>query len=135
MNRKEWIVHTHGRGLTDVTSQVNAFVREAGLREGMCNVFLPHTSSSLVFCENADPGVRGDLETFFARLVADGDPVYEHDAEGADDMPAHIRTVLTQNSLVIPVRNGALGLGTWQGIYLWEHRTIAHERRIIATVW
>jgi secondary thiamine-phosphate synthase enzyme len=135
MNRKEWIVRTHGRGLTDVTSQVSAFVRDAGLREGLCNVFLPHTSSSLLFGENADPSVRRDLETFFARLVPDGDPVYEHDTEGADDMPAHIRTVLTQNSLVIPVRNGALGLGTWQGIYLWEHRRVAHERRIIATVW
>lgn len=135
MNRKEWTVRTRGRGFTDVTPQVNAFMRESGMREGLCNVFLAHTSASLVLGENADPSVRGDLEAFFARLVPDGDPIYEHGAEGADDMPAHIRTVLTQNSLVIPVRNGELGLGTWQGLYLWEHRMVAHERRIIATVW
>jgi secondary thiamine-phosphate synthase enzyme len=101
----------------------------------MCNVFLVHTSASLILGENADPSVRRDLETFFARLAPDGDPVYEHDAEGPDDMPSHIRTVLTQNSLSIPVVAGELALGTWQALYLWEHRKIPHERRVIVTVW
>jgi secondary thiamine-phosphate synthase enzyme len=98
-------------------------------------VFLVHTSASLILCENADPSVRQDLDSFFSRVVPDGDPAYEHDAEGPDDMPSHIRTVLTQNSLVIPVVDAELGLGTWQGIYLWEHRKVPHERRVIVTVW
>ncbi len=135
MKRKEWTTHTSGRGFTDVTARVAAFVRESGVSEGMCNLFLVHTSASLILGENADPSVRRDMESFFARLVPDGDPAYEHDAEGPDDMPSHIRTVLTQSSLLIPVVEGELGLGTWQGIYLWEHRQMAHHRRLIATVW
>jgi secondary thiamine-phosphate synthase enzyme len=135
MKRQEWSIRTHGRGFTDLTSRASSFVRESGVREGMCNVFLVHTSASLILGENADPGVRRDLESFFARLAPDGDPAYEHDAEGPDDMPSHIRTVLTQNSLTIPVLAGELGLGTWQALYLWEHRTIPHDRRVIATVW
>ena len=135
MKRKEWSVPTGGRGFTDLTSRVASFVRESGVEQGMCNLFLVHTSASLILGENADPSVRRDLEAFFARVVPDGDPAYEHDAEGPDDMPSHIRTVLTQNSLVIPVVDGELGLGTWQGIYLWEHRQEAHHRRLIATVW
>ena len=110
-------------------------MRESGVEQGLCNLFLVHTSASLILGENADPSVRRDLESFFARLVPAGDAAYEHDAEGPDDMPSHIRTVLTQNSLLIPVIDGELGLGTWQGIYLWEHRTAAHHRRVIATVW
>jgi secondary thiamine-phosphate synthase enzyme len=94
-----------------------------------------HTSASLILGENADPSVRRDLEAYFERIVPDGDPAYEHEAEGDDDMPAHIRTVLTQNSIVIPVASSALALGTWQGLYLWEHRTAPHERRVIVTVW
>jgi secondary thiamine-phosphate synthase enzyme len=135
MRRKEWSVHTGGRGFTDLTGPVAAFVRESGVTDGLCNVFLVHTSASLIIGENADPSVRRDLEAFLARLVPDGDPSYEHDAEGPDDMPSHIRAVLTQSSLVIPVVDGELGLGTWQGLYLWEHRTAAHQRRIIVTVW
>ena len=135
MKRKEWSVRTGGRGFTDLTARIAGFVREAGVQQGLCNVFLVHTSASLILGENADPSVRKDLESFFARVVPDGDPSYEHDAEGPDDMPSHIRTVLTQNSLVIPVVDAELGLGTWQGIYLWEHRQIPHERRVIVTVW
>jgi secondary thiamine-phosphate synthase enzyme len=97
-------------------------------------VFLHHTSASLVLSENADPDVRRDLEAFFARLVKDGDPLFVHDAEGPDDMPAHVRTVLTQNSLSIPVKNGAPDLGTWQGVYVWEHRTSPHRRRVTVSV-
>jgi secondary thiamine-phosphate synthase enzyme len=135
MKRNEYSIQTNGRGFTDLTARTAAFVRESGVREGVCNVFLVHTSASLIFGENADPSVRRDLETFFARLAPDGAPVYEHDTEGPDDMPSHIRTVLTQNSLVIPIIGGELGLGTWQAIFLWEHRKIPHERRIIVTVW
>ena len=135
MKRKEYSIETNGRGFTDLTARTAAFVRESGIRDGVCNVFLVHTSASLIFGENADPSVRRDLEKFFARLAPDGDPAYEHDTEGPDDMPSHIRTVLTQNSLVIPVIAGELGLGTWQAIFLWEHRKTSHERRIIVTVW
>jgi secondary thiamine-phosphate synthase enzyme len=135
MQRKEWSIRTSGRGFTDLTGRVASFVAEAGVKQGLCNVFLMHTSASLILGENADPSVRRDLESFLARLVPDGDSAYEHDAEGPDDMPSHIRTVLTQNSLTIPVLDGQLGLGTWQGIYLWEHRQASHQRRVIATVW
>jgi secondary thiamine-phosphate synthase enzyme len=135
MQRHEWSVRTGGRGFTDLTATVNAFVGKSGVREGLCNVFLVHTSASLILGENADPSVRRDLEAYFARLVPDGDPRYEHDAEGPDDMPSHIRAVLTQNSLTLPVVDGELGMGTWQALYLWEHRTIPHERRVIASLW
>ena len=133
--RKEWSVRTSGRGFTDLTARIAGFVRESGVRDGLCNVFLAHTSASLILGENADPSVRQDLESFFARMVPDGDPAYEHDAEGPDDMPSHIRSVLTQSSLVIPVVDAELGLGTWQAIYLWEHRKAPHERRVVVTVW
>jgi secondary thiamine-phosphate synthase enzyme len=133
--RKEFVVRTKGRGFTDVGNKVDAIVRESGVKDGLCNVFLVHTSASLILGENADPSVRRDLEAYFERIVPDGDPAYEHDAEGNDDMPAHIRTVLTQNSLVIPVASNSLAMGTWQGLYLWEHRTAPHERRVIVTVW
>ena len=135
MQRHEWSVRTNGRGFIDLTSTVNAFVRKSSVREGLCNVFLVHTSASLILGENADPSVRRDLEAYFARLVPDGDSRYEHDAEGPDDMPSHIRAVLTQNSLTLPVVDGELGMGTWQALYLWEHRTIPHERRVIASLW
>jgi secondary thiamine-phosphate synthase enzyme len=135
MNRRDWTVRTNGRGFVELSGRVNDFVKESGVGEGLCNVFLAHTSASLILGENADPGVRRDLEAFFARLVPDGDPLYEHDAEGDDDMPAHIRTVLTQNSVVIPIHRGRLGLGTWQGLFLWEHRSSPNERRVIATIW
>ncbi len=125
---------TRGRGTTDITAEVALAVREAGIRTGVCNVFVQHTSASLILCENAAPAVRQDLETILARLAPDGDPAYAHDDEGPDDMAAHARAVLTTSSLQIPVADGRLALGTWQGIYLWEHRHAPHARSVMVTV-
>ena len=131
---RELTVSTRGRGFHDITAEVSQAVADSGARQGLCTVFLHHTSASLILCENADPAVRRDLESFFARLVKDGDPLFQHDAEGPDDMPAHVRTVLTQNSLSIPIQNGTVDLGTWQGLYVWEHRTAPHRRRVTVSV-
>lgn len=125
---------TKGRGTLDVTSEVQRAVAATGVRRGVCTVFLQHTSASLVLCENADPDVRRDLETILARLAPDGDPVYRHDTEGADDMAAHARSILTSNSFTIPVSDGRLMLGTWQGLYLYEHRYAPHSRSVVVTV-
>ena len=125
---------TKGRGTLDVTSEVQRAVAATGVRKGVCTVFLQHTSASLVLCENADPDVRRDLETILARLAPDGDPAYRHDTEGADDMAAHARSILTSNSFTIPVSDGRLMLGTWQGLYLYEHRYAPHPRSIVVTV-
>jgi len=123
-------VRTRGRGMHEVTSDVRAAVRSSGVREGLCVVFLRHTSASLVVQENADPSARRDLERFFDRLAPDGDPVYEHDAEGPDDMPAHIRAAVTRTSETFIVTGGDLLLGTWQGVFLFEHRHAPHRRRL-----
>jgi secondary thiamine-phosphate synthase enzyme len=125
---------TAGRGTTDITAVVDRAVRETGIRTGVCNVFVQHTSASLILCENAAPAVRQDLETILSRLAPDGDPAYAHDDEGPDDMAAHARSVLTSNSLQVPVAEGRLALGTWQGIYLWEHRHAPHARSVVVTV-
>jgi secondary thiamine-phosphate synthase enzyme len=125
---------TPGRGTTEITVQVARSVAESGIRKGLCTVFLQHTSASLILCENADPDVRRDLETLLSRLAPDGDPAYVHDTEGPDDMAAHARSILTSNSLTIPVADGRLLLGTWQGLYLWEHRTAPHMRSVVVTV-
>ena len=125
---------TRGRGTTDITDAVQAVVAASGLRAGVCTVFLQHTSASLILCENADPDVRRDFERFFARLVPDGDPLFVHTMEGADDMPAHVRTALTTVNLSIPIAEGRLCLGTWQGIYVWEHRTSPHTRTVVVHV-
>ena len=125
---------TRGRGTLEITAEVERAVRESGVRTGLCNVFLQHTSASLILCENAAPAVRQDLETVLARLAPDGDPAYVHDDEGPDDMAAHARTVLTASSLQMPVAEGRLALGTWQGIYLWEHRHAPHARSVVVTV-
>ena len=130
----EWMVATRGRGFTDLTPELARFVEASGISQGLANLWCPHTSCSLIAGENADPAVRADLERFFARLVRDGDALFEHDAEGPDDMPAHVRSVLTATSLSIPVRAGRLALGTWQGIFLWEHRTQVHQRTLTATL-
>ena len=127
-------IPTYGRGLVDLTREVAACVQRSGIRTGLCVVFCRHTSCSLVIQENADPTAAGDLERWFERLAPDGDPFYRHTAEGPDDMPAHIRSVLTANELTIPVRGGRLALGTWQGIYLWEHRHSSHRRRCVVHV-
>ena len=121
---------TPGRGTWDITERVQELVSESAVRSGQCTVFVHHTSASLVICENADPEVRRDLERIMARLVPDGDPVFRHTAEGADDMPAHVRTILTQSSLTIPIAGGRCDLGNWQGLYLWEHRHAPHRRRL-----
>jgi secondary thiamine-phosphate synthase enzyme len=126
----EIVISTRGRGLTDFTRQVEKWIADNKFNDGLITLHLRHTSASLVIQENADPDVRRDLDAFFARLVPDGDPLFIHTAEGEDDMSAHIRTALTTVNLSIPVRSGRLTLGTWQGIYLWEHRTIPHSRHI-----
>ena len=132
--QQDFIVRTRGRGTTDVTAEVGRVVHASGVVRGTCNVFLQHTSASLILCENADPTVRRDLETILARLAPDGDAAYAHDAEGPDDMASHARSVLTSSSVVIPVSGGRLALGTWQGIYLWEHRLAGHSRSVVVTV-
>ena len=133
---KQQILHieTKGRGTYDISEEIQKVVHENNIQTGLCHLFLQHTSASLILCENADPTVRIDLENFMARIAPDGDPVYQHDMEGPDDMPAHIRTILTQNSLTIPISNGRCALGTWQGVYLWEHRTASHNRQLIVTL-
>ena len=124
-------VSTRGRGFYEVTDEVAAHLRDSKLQVGQVTLHLQHTSASLVIQENADPEVRLDFERFFSRLVPDGDRLFEHTAEGEDDMPAHIRTALTAVNLTIPFSGGQMVLGTWQGIYLWEHRTAPHRRRIV----
>ncbi len=123
-----------GPGLHEFTDAVARAVGEAGVEDGLCTVFLPHTSASLTIQENADPSARRDLEAFLARLVPEGDPLYTHTLEGPDDMPAHVRAALTATSLSIPVERGRLALGTWQGIYLWEHRRRAGRREVVIHV-
>jgi secondary thiamine-phosphate synthase enzyme len=134
ISQAEIRLDTRGRGTYDITRDVQAAVREAGITTGLCNVFIRHTSASLMLCENADPAVLRDLETFMSRTVPDGDPMFTHTAEGPDDMPAHVRSVLTQSDLNLPIRDGRCDLGTWQGVYLWEHRTAPHRRKITLTV-
>lgn len=123
-------VSTKGRGFYEVTREVEALVSKAGFQQGVATIHIQHTSASLVIQENADPEVRRDFERFFKRLVPDGDDIFEHTAEGEDDMPAHVRTALTAVNLSIPIMRGALALGTWQGIYVWEHRKHGHTRRV-----
>jgi secondary thiamine-phosphate synthase enzyme len=134
MHRHALEVRTRGRGTHEITREIDAVVAASGVRDGLCHLFVHHTSASVILCENADPVVRRDLEALFARLVPDGDPIFEHDDEGPDDMPAHVRTILTQVSLTLPVAGGRCDLGTWQGVYLWEHRRAPHTRRVTITV-
>ena len=123
-----------GRSTINITDEVAKIVSASGITTGTCHVFVQHTSASLMICENADPDVRRDLETYMQHIVPDGDPMFLHQDEGPDDMSAHIRTVLTNPDLVVPVSNGKCALGIWQGIYLWEHRTHRQQRRVIVTV-
>lgn len=127
-------VEGRGQGLHDITEMVRRVVTASGVRTGLCNVCVQHTSASLVVQENADPAVRRDLQRFLAR-VAPEDADYEHDTEGPDDMPSHIRAALTRTAETLPVSGGDLALGTWQGIYLWEHRRKLHRRSLVVTVW
>jgi secondary thiamine-phosphate synthase enzyme len=130
----ELSVATHGRGTYDLTHDVARIVGASSAHRGLCTVFIHHTSASLIICENADPTVREDLERFASRLAPDGDRLFEHDDEGPDDMPAHVRTVLTQTSIGIPIVDARLALGTWQGLYLWEHRTAPHARKVTVMI-
>jgi secondary thiamine-phosphate synthase enzyme len=129
---RTFVVSTRGRGFYEITDQVAAWVRDEGMRAGLLTLHLRHTSASLLIQENADPEVRRDLERFFARLAPDGDPLFRHVLEGEDDMPAHVRTALTAVNLGIPVSEHQLALGTWQGIYVWEHRQHGHARHVAA---
>ena len=131
---KTLTIRTRGRGTTEITTEVQDAVRASGISEGLCTVFIHHTSASLTINENADPDVQRDLDAFLSRLVPDGDSLYVHTMEGPDDMPAHVRAALTQTSLSIPVSRGRCTLGTWQGVFLWEHRHRGHQRRVTVTV-
>jgi secondary thiamine-phosphate synthase enzyme len=127
-------IPTKGRGTYEITRRVDEALGDMGVDIGLCHLFLQHTSASLILCENADPDVRGDLERFLTRLVVDGDAIFEHRLEGPDDMAAHVRTVLTQVDLSLPVRAGRCALGTWQGIFVYEHRYQPQRRQVIVTV-
>jgi secondary thiamine-phosphate synthase enzyme len=131
---KHFTIATRGQGLHDFTDEVQAAVRAAGVVDGLCTVFVRHTSASLVIQENADPTARRDLENYLKRLVPEDERLYTHNDEGPDDMPAHIKAALTATSLAIPVSRGSLVLGTWQGIYLWEHRQRGQPREIVVHV-
>lgn len=127
-------VHTEAQGLHEITDEIARIVARAKISEGLCTVFLQHTSASLVIQENADPSAKRDLEAWLNRLVREDDPHFTHTSEGPDDMPSHIKAALTATSLSIPIQNGRLALGTWQGIYLWEHRRAPHQRRIVVHI-
>ena len=128
----EFVVQTRGRRLYEFTTEVQSWVRASGIERGLLTLQVRHTSASLLVQENADPEVQRDMERFLDRLVPQGDPIFRHTCEGPDDMPAHVRSVLTSTTLSIPVLDGRPALGTWQGIYLYEHRTAGHRRRIAA---
>jgi secondary thiamine-phosphate synthase enzyme len=128
-------IDTTGRGSYLITEAIQRQVQQSGICTGMCHIFLRHTSASLMLCENADPDVRSDLERFMQRLVPDGDVLFSHTAEGPDDMAAHIRNILTHSDLTLPVSDGRCVAGTWQGMYLWEHRHAGHRRQITVTVY
>jgi len=134
MKQYQFEISTRGRGLISISTEVAKCVAAASVQTGLCNLFLHHTSASLSLCENHDPLVLTDLEAFMLRLIPDADPLYEHTEEGEDDMPSHVRSVMTQNSISIPITAGKLALGTWQGIYLWEHRLRGHLRKITVTI-
>ena len=127
-------IATQGRSTVEITREVDRITRDSGISRGLCHLFIHHTSASLMVTENADRDVRIDLENYLSRLVRDGDPAYRHDQEGPDDMAAHIRSVLTQTEISIPVQSGRLALGTWQGLFVWEHRHHPHRRRLTVTV-
>jgi secondary thiamine-phosphate synthase enzyme len=133
--QSSFTIATRGRGTYPIAPEVQQRLADSSIDTGIGLVFVHHTSASLILCENADPEVRTDLERFMGRLVPDGDPLFRHVDEGSDDMPAHVRSILTSNSLSVPVSGGRLDLGVWQGIYLWEHRTAPHRRRVTLTVY
>jgi len=133
---KQYSIHiqSQGRGTIAINSEIEQLIRESGIDTGLCHIFIHHTSASLIITENADSDVRRDLENYFSKIVVDGDPAYFHDQEGPDDMSAHIRSILTQSEISIPISAGRLAMGTWQGLYLWEHRTSPHRRKLTVTL-
>ena len=131
---EELIIQTPGQGLIDITGKLLSVVNRQQCQQGLCTVFVTHTSASLTIQENADPSARRDLENWLNRLVPENDDLYTHTTEGSDDMPAHIKAILTATSISIPIMTGRLGLGTWQGLYLWEHRRSAHRRRLLVHI-
>lgn len=134
IRQEELSISTGGRGTYDLSNDIQQVVASSGIRTGICHVFVRHTSASLMLCENADPAVRHDLEAFMQRCAPDGDPMFTHTDEGPDDMPAHVRSVLTQSDLNLPICEGRCALGTWQGVYLWEHRLAPHRRKVMLTI-
>jgi secondary thiamine-phosphate synthase enzyme len=134
VHQDQVLVSTRGRALVDVTSDVQRVVDGSSVRTGLCTIFVQHTSASLVIQENADASVRRDLERWIARMCPEDEAAYEHDAEGIDDMPSHLRSAITRTSEVVPITNGRLALGTWQAIYLWEHRRTPHTRHLVVHV-
>jgi secondary thiamine-phosphate synthase enzyme len=134
MKRHSLNIQTQGRATINLSREIEQLVEQSGIETGLCHIFIAHTSASLIITENADSNVHRDLENFISRLVLDGDPSYLHDQEGPDDMSAHIRSILTQSEISIPISKGRLATGTWQGIYLWEHRTSPHRRTVIVTL-
>ena len=130
----QFSIKTKGREIISITEEIAKLVADSEVIMGLCHIFLRHTSASLIICENADPLVQRDLEAFMSRLAPDGDPLFQHTDEGPDDMPSHVRTVLTQSFLIVPITNARLALGKWQGIYLWEHRLRSYERNLTVTL-
>lgn len=127
-------ISSSGRGTIEITHDIQSMLRRSEISTGVCHVFVHHTSASLIICENADADVRVDLESFMQKIVPDGDPMFSHTSEGEDDMPAHVRSVITQTDITVPVTKGKLALGIWQGIYLWEHRHQGHQRQLTVTI-
>ncbi len=127
-------IHTTGRSTVELSAQLNDVIAQSGINLGLAHVFLKHTSASMMLCENADPSVLNDMETIMQRLAPDGDPEYQHDYEGDDDMAAHVRSVLTSNDITLPISQGRLNLGTWQGLFLYEHRYRPHKRHLVVTL-
>ena len=127
-------IQTQGRATINISSEIEQLIDKSSINSGLCHIFIAHTSASLIITENADRNVHRDLENFIARLVLDGDPAYLHHQEGPDDMSAHIRSILTQSEISIPISDGRLAIGIWQGIYLWEHRTSPHTRNLTVTL-
>jgi len=132
--QQELVISTTARSTINITTEIQNLVAQSGIKIGTCHVFVQHTSASIMLCENADPDVRRDLETYMQHIVPDGHAMFLHQDEGPDDMSAHIRTVLTNPDLTVPVTAGQCSLGIWQGIYLWEHRTHRYQRRVIITI-
>lgn len=134
IKRHKLSIASPGRSLTEITDDIARLIASSNVKTGICNIFIKHTSASLIICENADPDVLVDLENYAQRLVQDGDPQFVHTLEGVDDMAAHIRSVLTQTSISIPIEDSRLDMGTWQGLFLWEHRTRPHRRELVITI-